>query len=90
MHFFLYEIAARILAVYLLVDSVRTLRRAVVEGKICYHSSNWFDFFFDWSDRIIDRNTSPFFYRLQFCAQIATVAGCLFVLVFGWHISART
>lgn len=89
MHFFLYEIAARILAVYLLIESVRTLRRAVAKGKIRYHSSHWFDFFFDWSERIIDRNTSPFWYWLQFCAQIATVGGCLFVLVFGWHV-ART
>lgn len=90
MHFFLYEIAARILAVYLLVDSVRTLRRAVAEGKVSYRSSNWFDFFFDWSDRIIDRNTSLFWYWLQFCAQIATAGACLFVLIFGWHVSART
>ena len=89
MQFSLYQIAARLFAAYLFVDGIRRLRLAVVERKIRYPSTNWLDFLLDWSDRVVERDESPFFYWLQFGLQIITIVGCLFVVIFGWHSAAR-
>ena len=89
MKFFLYEIAARILAIYLVVDGVRTLRLAASERKIRTYRTNWLDFLLDWRDRSIYRDESPFWYWLQFGGQVAVLGPCLFVVIFGWHAAAK-
>jgi hypothetical protein len=45
MRFFLYEIVARIVAIYLCFDCSRKLRNGLVERKIAYFNDN----FLDWS-----------------------------------------
>jgi hypothetical protein len=55
MQFFLYEIVARIIAFYLLVDTSRQLRRGLAERKIRYFNSN----LLSWSTWIADRDATP-------------------------------
>ena len=89
MDFFLHQIAARILAIYLCVDSIRTLKLALAEGKIRYHSSDWIDLLLNWSDRFTYRDRSPGWFWIQFGLQVSAVCACIFVVIFGWHAAVQ-
>jgi hypothetical protein len=82
----LYEIVARIVAIYLCVDCWRTLRNGLAERKIAYFNSSFIDWiFFNWSNRFIYRDTAPISYWITMGIQISALAGCLVVAIFGWH-----
>ncbi|HZP79198.1 MAG TPA: hypothetical protein VFB45_23885 [Pseudolabrys sp.] len=80
MRFFLYEVVARIVAIYLCVDCSRTVRRALLEGKIRYFNSS----LIDWSRWIADRDGAPVMFWIQIGIQTFLAAACLFVAIFGW------
>jgi hypothetical protein len=80
MQFFLYEIVARIVAIYLCLDCNRKLRRGLVERKIAYFNGN----FLDWSNWVADRDATPVRYWIQMGIRIMILVACLFVAIFGW------
>ena len=88
MQFFLYEIVARIVAIYLCVDCYRTLRQGLAERKIKSYSSdpvNWIlEAFMDPSIRIAQRDTAPIRYWIVMGVQVFALVGCFFVAIFGW------
>ena len=80
MQFFLYEIAARIVAFYLCVDCGRKLWHGFVERKVAYFNPS----LLDWSHWIADRDATPVRYWMQIGIRIILLVSCLFVAIFGW------
>ena len=80
MQFFLYEILARIVALYLLIDCGRKLRRSLAERKIAYFNPS----LLDWSHWVADRDATPIRYWIQIGIRIIMLVACLFVAIFGW------
>ena len=88
MQFFLYEVAARIVSVYLCVVCYRTLRDGLAERKIMSYSSDLIDSiltaFMDPSIRVAHRDTAPVRYWVVMGLEIFALVGCFFVAIFGW------
>ena len=88
MQFFLYEIVARIVAIYLCVDSSRKLWLGLTERKIKPFNAdpvNWFlDSFLDPSNLVVHRDTAPIRYWISIGIEITVLAACLIVAIFGW------
>jgi len=80
MQFFLYEIVARIVAIYLGIDCSRKLWRGLVEGKIGYFQPD----LLSWWSGLADRDASPVQYWIQIGLRIMILIACLFVAIFGW------
>jgi hypothetical protein len=81
MQLFLYEIVARIVAIYLCFDCGRKLWHGVVERKIAVFNPdllNW------WSYGVVHRDTAPVRYWIEMGIQIICLVGCVFVAIFGW------
>jgi hypothetical protein len=89
MRFFLYEIVARIVAIYLFVDYSRKLWHGLVERKIGYVVRDG-DFlsllldWVDWSKLVIYRDAAPVRYWIQIGLVIFTLFASFFVAIFGW------
>ncbi len=70
MHFFLYEIVYRIVALYLCVTSSRTVWFGIVERKIRIFSHDFIDWvldlFLDESIKVVHRDTAPIRYCVPF------------------------
>ena len=85
MQFFLYEIVARIVAIYLCVDCSRKLRDGLVERKIAYFNDDFLDgLLIDWSKVIAHRDATPIRYWIQIGLQTIALVGSLAVAIFGW------
>jgi hypothetical protein len=85
MRFFLYEIVARIVAIYLCVHSGRTLWHGFVERKIGYFVGfDFLNWFLDWSNFVARRDVTPVQYWIQIGIQVIALVACLFVAIFGW------
>jgi hypothetical protein len=85
MQFFLYEIVARIVAIYLCVDCSRKLWYGLVERKIAYFNDDFLDgLLIDWSKLILHRDAAPVRYWIQIGLVTITLLACLFVAIFGW------
>jgi len=85
MQFFLYEIVARIVAIYLCVDCGRILWNGFVERKIAYFSADFLDWFLmGWSNWVVHRDAAPVRYWIQIGMQMSLLVACLFVAIFGW------
>ena len=88
MQFFLYEIVARIVAIYLCFDCSRILWNGLVARKIEYFNSdlvNWFlDSFLDPSNLVVQRDAAPVRYWIEIAIQITLFVACLVVAIFGW------
>jgi hypothetical protein len=80
MRFFLYEVVARIVAIYLCFDCGRKLRCGLAERKIAYFNSN----FLNWSNWVAHRDAAPIQYWIQIGFQITILVACVFVAIFGW------
>ena len=81
MHFFLYEIVARVVAAYLFVDCFHKLRQAFVDRKIQDYNPdllNW------WSHGLVDRNSAPVVFWINVVLRTLAMASCLAVAIFGW------
>jgi CHASE2 domain-containing sensor protein len=88
MQFFLYEVVARIVSVYLCVVCYRTLRAGLAERKITSWSSDPIDWiltaFMDPSIRVAHRDTAPVRYWILMGIQVLGLVGCCGVAIFGW------
>ena len=89
MQFFLYEILARIVAIYLCWDCSRTMWQGFVERKISYVGSgdalDWFvDLFLERTIWIARRDATPVQYWIQFGFHTMTLVACVVVAIFGW------
>jgi hypothetical protein len=88
MQFFLYEIVARIVAIYLGFDCYRKLRDGFAERKIASYSSdpiNWIlESFMDPSARVAHRDTAPGQYWMVMGLRMIAMASCGGVAIFGW------
>jgi hypothetical protein len=82
MSFFLSEILARIIAVYLLLDCGRILWRGFVERKIKLYSFNYLTGATEW---MYHRDAMPVRYWMMFGAHTLTMLACLFIAIFGWR-----
>jgi hypothetical protein len=78
MQFFLFEIVARIVAIYVCLDCTHKLRHGLVERKIAYFNP-------DLSRGNAHRDTAPVLYWLHIGVQISILVACLFVAIFGWR-----
>lgn len=86
MQIFLYEIVARVVAIYLCVDCIRTLRAGLAERKIAWlGSGDLLNLLLDWSPRpVSDRDTAPILYWMGMGGHaIAFLAGVV-TAIFGW------
>jgi hypothetical protein len=81
MQFFLYEIVARIVAIYLCLDCGRKLWDGFAERKIaCFNSD-----LLDWRTHgVVHRDTAPIRYWIEIAIQMISLVACLFVAIFGW------
>jgi hypothetical protein len=85
MRFFLCEIVARIVAVWVCFICGRTLWNGLTERKIAFFNDDLIDgFLIDWSKVIAHRDTTPVQYWIQIGLQIFAVAGGIGVAIFGW------
>ena len=85
MQFFLYEIVARIVAIYLCVYCSRKLWDGLVERKIAYFNDDFIGWLLlDWSKVVAHRDATPIRYWILIGLRITCVAGCLGVAIFGW------
>jgi hypothetical protein len=85
MQLFLYEVVARIVAIYLCVDCWRKIRNGLAERKIAYYNTSLLDgLLFNWSNRLIYRDTAPVRYWITIGLQLTALAGCLVVAICGW------
>ena len=85
MQFFLYEIVARIVAIYLFLVCSRKLWYGLVERKIAYSNDDFLDWLLiDWSRFVAHRDTTPVRYWILIGLQITCVVGSLGVAIFGW------
>ena len=83
MRFFLYEILARIVAIYLCVYCSCQLWYGLVERKIAYFNDDFLDgLLIDWSKVIAYRDATPVRYWIQIGLQTTSLVACLFVAIF--------
>jgi hypothetical protein len=83
--FFLYEIVARIVAIYLCVDCSRKLWYGLFERKIAYvRDGDWLGWLLDWVNLVAYRDATPVRYWIQIGLRIIALVGCFFVAIFGW------
>jgi hypothetical protein len=87
MQFFLYEVVARIVAIYLCVDCSRKLWHGLAERKIAYFNPDVLNWFLDWSNWAADRDAAPVAYWIQIGIRIITLVACVFVAICGWQPS---
>src|SRR5437762_3171768 len=74
MQFFVYEIVARIVAIYLCVHSSRKLWYGLVEKKIAHFNPDLLDW---WSYRDVHRDAAPIRYWIQIGIRITILAAFL-------------
>lgn len=87
MQFFLYEILARIVAVYLCFDCSRTLWSGLVERRITYIlcSGDILDWLFSSPSRwTFERDAAPIRYWITVGLQIVSLLACVCLAIFGW------
>lgn len=86
MRFFLCEVVARIVAIYLCVDCVRMLRAGYTEREIRAFSPDLMDWLLDWSRQVVQRDTAPVQYWMEMGHQAVCLAACTVVAIFGWWL----
>ena len=88
MQFFLSEIAARILAAYLCVDSYRVIRDGLRDGEVRLLNTDWIGMILDSLQdpriMIAHRDTMPIRFWLTIGLRSLAGAACLVVVVVGW------
>jgi hypothetical protein len=85
MQTFLYEVVARIVAIYLCFDCYQRIRNGLAERKIHYWNDSLVDWLiFDWSNRFAYRDSTPIQYWIQIGFQGFAFAACLVVAICGW------
>jgi hypothetical protein len=82
MHFFLTEIVARFVAIYLACDIGRLLWDAYVGRKIAPYSPSLLDRLYP--DRIAHRDVSPVSYWFIVSLHVGTFLCCIVIAIFDW------
>jgi hypothetical protein len=86
MQFFLTEIVARIVAIYLAFDCGKELWSGFVERKIAPFSPDFLDWFNPWSNIIAHRDVSPVSYWAHISVHMGILFACLVMAIFGWWL----
>lgn len=86
MQFFLCEVVARIVAIYLCVDCGRMLRDGYTERKIRAFSPDLVSGLLDWSRQVFQRDTAPVCYWMEMGQRAVAFAACLVVAIHGWWL----
>jgi hypothetical protein len=81
MQFFLHEIVARVVAIYLLVDCYRNIRGGFAERKIAVFNSDLLDWY-PYPD--LYRDAAPVRFWLTMGLQLISLIACAMVAIFGW------
>lgn len=87
MQFFLYEVLARVVAIYFCFDCCRALWSGLVERKIAYSlaTGSILDSFFpaprNW---IFERDSEPMWYWTTIGMRIVCAFACFGVAILGW------
>jgi hypothetical protein len=82
---FLYEIVARMVAIYLCVYCSRKLWDGLVERKIAYFNDDFIGWLLlDWSKVVAHKDATPIRYWILIGLRITCAVGCLGVAIFGW------
>ena len=86
MRFFFYEIVARIVAIYLCVDGIRTLQAGLAERKIRWLGiGDLLDWLLDWTPRpVFDRDSTPIRYWIGMGGRAMALLAFLAIAIFGW------
>src|SRR5215831_2688409 len=88
MQFFLYEIVARIVAIYLCIYCSRKLWYGLVERKIAYWNDDFVDWvLIDWSKVVAYRDAMPVRYWILIGLRTICLVGCLGVAI--WVVAAK-
>ena len=83
MRLFLYEVVARIVAIYLCYDCGRRIWHGLVERKITLINTDLLDW---WTpSQVLDRDTAPVRYWLIMGTQAFAMLACLVVAIIGWQ-----
>lgn len=82
MEFFLYDVLARIVAMYFVYDCGRKVWHAFHEKKITLIDSE----FFGWSNRDADRDEAPIQFWWQISKEFSSLALSLYVAIFGLRL----
>jgi hypothetical protein len=87
MKFFLYEIVARIVAIYLCIDSGRQLWNGLAERKIAIFNPDPVNWILDSLARlpwVVRRDDKPVQYWIQMGIHTTLLVSCFIVAIFGW------
>jgi hypothetical protein len=85
MQFFLHEIVARVVAIYLFADCGSILRHGLAERKIVYFNTDLLDWLLsDSSKQFVHRDTAPVRYWALMSSQFTGLVACFIVAIFGW------
>jgi hypothetical protein len=87
MQFFLYEIVARIVAIYLCVYLIGKVRSGLIERKITYYlfGTDLLDsLLLDRLRWVAHRDATPVRYWIQIGIHIQMLVGCIIVAILGW------
>jgi hypothetical protein len=85
--FFLYEIVARIVAIYLCVYLIRKVRSGLAEREITYFlfGTDFMDsLLLDRSRWVAKKDATPVRYWIQIGIHMQMLVGCLIVAILGW------
>jgi hypothetical protein len=86
LEFFLYEIFARVVALYLLIDGSRALWYGLAERKFSFIEFSWTDLLVNTPPWMADRDTAPFWYWWNILSQVIVLLACLVIVIFGWWV----
>jgi hypothetical protein len=86
MQFFLTEIVARVVAIYLFVECSRDVWHGLVDRKITYYDSDFISWILGESDWVSDRDATPIRYWIHMGSEMLGAIACLVVAIFGWWL----
>lgn len=86
MEFFLYEIVARVVAIFFFIDGSRALWNGLAERKTSVANYEFMDMFVRLPDWSAQRDTAPFRYWWLIGGQVFMLFVCLVMAIFGWYV----
>jgi hypothetical protein len=90
MQLFLYEVVARIVAIYLCYDCGCKIWYGLIERKITLVSTDLLNCLLDWwtPPQVLHRDTAPVRYWFVMGTQVFAMLACLVVAIIGWQPKA--
>lgn len=87
MHMFLTQVVARVVGLYLFVETLKIIHRGLSTGTIRTFNNDILSDFLGLSVTRVTKNRSPFLYWLTVLVQSTILLSCLAVAIFGWFPS---